>query len=102
MMTRTDMLLQILQEELAEAIQAASKCQRFGFDEVWGNADKNPEQLSNVQRLQNELQDVETTKAMLRDEGVPVYASEVRQAHQRKVARIETYLDYSQKMGRMQ
>lgn len=56
-------LLAKLNEELAEAIQAASKSQRFGLDSQWKN------KPSNVEQLRGEMEDVFVAWSMLADLG---------------------------------
>jgi hypothetical protein len=98
------MLLQKLQEELAESIVEASKCQNFGLHETYGNATYNQAQLSNVQRLRRELLDVVAVCDMLEDEpaGVPRLLERDDEAITAKRSKVETYLRYSQTLGIME
>jgi len=56
-MNKQEYLLQVLQEEAGEIIQAASKCNRFGPESF--NPELPPElQVSNHQQLENEIHDL--------------------------------------------
>lgn len=67
MKTQLDILLDQLQEECAEVIQMVSKIKRFGFDEVYDSLDKNPDKLTNQQRLIGELNDQYAILDMIED-----------------------------------
>jgi len=56
MQTNTQYLLGKLAEEASELAQIAIKAQQFGLHEVFGEQGDNP--LSNVQRIENEFNDV--------------------------------------------
>lgn len=96
-MNRREMLLQILQEEAAEVIQAASKINRFGVD---GNY---PNGIGNVEQLLIELTDMEALIMMTMHE-----LAFSRQDHillrgtadiSRKIDKVEEYLKFSKKIG---
>ena len=56
-------ILRITQEECAEVIQAISKIFRFGIDEVYDG-------VSNQQRLQAELGDLQCMISLLKESGI--------------------------------
>lgn len=56
-------ILRITQEECAEVIQAISKIFRFGIDEVYDG-------VSNQQRLQAELGDLQCMISLLKESGL--------------------------------
>lgn len=105
-MTYQQHLLQILQEEAAEVIAAASKCQRFTLPEVWPNAAKNPGNLSNLQRLRAELIDLAALVEMLERSSpeavmfpTGMLTLEVLHEKHAKMDKVRHYLIYSQKVG---
>lgn len=55
-------VLTILQEECAEVIVDISKCMRFGPDQIMAG-----QELTNLQRLEKELGDVEAMIELLQD-----------------------------------
>lgn len=61
-MTRLEMLIQILQEESAEVIQASSKINRFGLDGAY------PCGTPNLMWLTNEINDFNTLVSMVHEE----------------------------------
>ena len=81
MMTRTEMLLDILIEECAEVIQAVTKAKRFGLQEI-----EPGQSLTNLEQLMYELNDVAATANLLSDHWVD---SDLLIAKRRK---IENYL----------
>lgn len=89
-MTRTEHLLVILMEECAEVAHRASKCLRFGFKEC-----EPGHGLSNINRLQQELDDLNAT-ARLTGLAMPMVSSEIEQA---KHAKIERFLAHSRECG---
>lgn len=91
-MNTTEYLLSCLIEECAEVIQRATKAQRFGLDEV------QPEQeLTNQQRLADELADLQGTIVLLHEEGVRLpYDSG---AVGKKKAKVKRFMDYSRQLG---
>ena len=91
-MDRTEHLLTILAEECAEIAQRASKALRFGLDEVQPG-----QELSNEQRLWNELNDLAGVGEMLialRGRG-----GLSRDAVEAKKAKVEAFLKYSEQCG---
>lgn len=87
-MTRTEHLLWILAEECAEVAQRASKAARFGLDEVQPG-----QELSNLQRLIYELNDIAAVADML----TPDWMDEI--AIEKKRDKVEIFLNYSQECG---
>ena len=79
--TREVML--ILQEECAEVIQAASKCFRFGVDQIKPNKDQ-----TNVQMLEEEIGDLFAMVELLTDLNVGVTVAGIEQAKQNKFKKL--------------
>lgn len=96
-MNRREMLLQILQEEAAEVIQAASKINRFGVD---GNY---PNGIGNVEQLLIELTDMEALIMMTMHElsfhGQNSQVIRRSDDVMRKIDKVEEYLKFSKKIG---
>jgi len=92
-MTRTELLLTILAEECVETAQRASKAIRFTLDEV-----QEGQELSNAQRIVYEFNDIFAVMQMLFEEGL-IHRTLDYTAINAKKAKIEKWLDYSQKMG---
>lgn len=96
-MTIVQYALNKLAEELAEAAIECAKVSQFGF-ESYNPTD--PKHVTNLQRLLNELHDVEGAKVFLRDvskgqfEFVPDFGKALT-----KVDKIERHLKYSIEMG---
>jgi len=106
-MTIQQYLLQCLQEEAAEIICAASKCQRFGPHEVWDDLKSNPQALTNWARLDRELYDLLAIVHLLRSGPQPdtlCLMSELMIPYTNskiadKLKRVEKYMRYSEKLG---
>lgn len=102
-MNRLQMLLQKLQEELAESIVEASKCQQFGIGDVYGNTTYNPCLLSNIQRLKRELNDVIAVCDMLDNELGHISTQYLLRRDPSAIidkrGKVEMYLTYSKKVG---
>ena len=94
-MTYEQFLLGKLAEECTEIAQDALKTQQFGFDSC------NPDTgLSNVEYLNNELNDVFAILEMLKDGGYYEFTPE-SQAIQAKKEKVLKYLEYSKNLGRI-
>jgi len=79
--------LNILQEECAEVIQAASKIKRFG---VVGKNPASP--LTNLENLEMELGDVLALVDMVTNAGLGVTAEGIEKARINKMARLSRYM----------
>lgn len=87
-MTTTEYLLSCLIEECAEAIQRATKIQRFGLLEIQPGQD-----LDNQERLQAEVSDLWATLELLRDHGIGVFPSP--DAVRKKRLKVAEFMEYS-------
>lgn len=74
-------ILIILQEECAEVIVEISKCFRFGPDQMMAGVD-----VTNIQRLQKELGDLQAMIELLTDKDVGVTVEGINEA---KLAKFE-------------
>ena len=90
---RTEYLLACLAEEAVEVAQRATKAMRFGCDEVQPG-----QELSNTQRIRQELSDLIAVAEMLEEAGVPVLPLEV-DAIDRKKAKVAAFMEYSRSCG---
>lgn len=79
--------LNILQEECAEVIQAASKIKRFGI-----NNRKDGEELNNLQNLEMELGDVLAMIDLCRDAGIGITAEGLEKAKIAKKERLGKWM----------
>jgi len=94
-MTREEYLLIILSEECAEVIHAVSKALRFGLN------DYHPATLiTNKENIEKELNDLGGIIELLRSEYV-LDTSDPTLRFQ-KIERIEQYLQYSKKVGKLE
>ncbi|MCK9429586.1 MAG: hypothetical protein M0R17_06240 [Candidatus Omnitrophica bacterium] len=94
-MTREEHLLVILSEECAEVIHAVSKALRFGLN------DHHPATLiTNKEIIEKELNDLGGIIELLRS----VYILDTADPTLRfqKIERIEQYLQYSKKVGKLE
>lgn len=94
-MNRTDHLLDILAEECNEVALRVSKALRFGLDEIQPG-----QTLTNRQRIMAEVNDLYAALKMLGDDGV-IDPNPAPDAVQTKVAKVEAFLVYSAKCGRL-
>ncbi len=94
-MTKQEHLYVKLMEECAEVQQRAAKLMQFGSEE------KEPGQdLTNAQRLRNELNDLLTIVDMLECAGLPQNSAKQEADHiANKYLKVEKYLKYSQELG---
>lgn len=91
-MNATEYLLSCLIEECAEVIQRATKAQRFGVNEVQPGQDQN-----NIDRLSDELADLEGTIQLLQDEGVNL--CRLPDAVEAKKKKVREFMEYSRAQG---
>lgn len=94
-MTREQHLLLILSEECAEVTHRVSKALRFGLSEI-----EPGQELTNAQRISQEVADLSGMIGMLRDAGVipEVSIGDVNN----KVEKVEKFLRYSQECGTLE
>jgi hypothetical protein len=97
MMTREQMLLTLLMEECNEVAQRASKCIRFGLDEV--EPTEVPRQ-DNAERLVYEFNDLLAVISILEAEG-HITQSERPDLIRLKKEKVEKWLKYSIERGRL-
>lgn len=97
-MNRLEHLLCILAEECAEVAQNASKAQRFGLDDC-----EPGQQLTNEERIWNELNDLHAVAEMLLKEREFANNGQSRGLDKGKIEakkqRVEKYLLYSEARG---
>lgn len=79
--------LNILQEECAEVIQAASKIKRFGIDNC-----KDGAELNNLQNLEMELGDVLAMIDLCREAGIGITSEGLEKAKQAKKKRLARWM----------
>ena len=82
----TKEILTILQEECAEVIVEISKCFRFGPDQMMEGVD-----ITNIQRLQKELGDVQAMVELLVDNNVGVTAQGIKEAKKAKFEKLKSW-----------
>lgn len=81
-------VLDILQEECAEVIQAVSKIRRFGMDTEWAG-------YTNKEHLVTEIGDVLTLiKILIEETDININESDVEQAAQRKYHKLNLFLPH--------
>ena len=97
-MTEQEHVLMVLAEECSEVIKEVSKALRFGLDSHAGLDDHAPNcELSNSQKLSNELGDLMGVMEMLIDRGV-IDAPDPSQSVLKKI-RIGKYIEYAKNKG---
>jgi NTP pyrophosphatase (non-canonical NTP hydrolase) len=99
-MNRTDHLLIRLAEECGEVVQRVSKALVFGLAEK-----QEGQLLTNEERLKGEVIDVIAVLSMLIDAGLDIMPKADYEDAARVVAkrdRVEKYLEYSRKQGRLE
>lgn len=79
--------LNILQEECAEVIQAASKIKRFGI-----NNKRDGVELNNLQNLEMELGDVLALVDLIKDAGIGITEEGIEAAKKAKMTRLSRYM----------
>ena len=95
MTDRPTMLLVLLAEECVEVAQRCTKAIRFGLDEI-----QEGQALTNAERLRQELNDLDSVRAMLEQE-VGTDLSPCPQMIEAKLAKVEKYLGYSAECGQL-
>jgi NTP pyrophosphatase (non-canonical NTP hydrolase) len=79
-------ILLILQEECAEVTQAVSKCFRFGPDQMMEGVE-----VTNMQRLQKELGDLQAMIELLIDNKVGVTTQGLKEAKKAKFQKLKQW-----------
>jgi hypothetical protein len=82
----TKEILTILQEECAEVIVEVSKCFRFGPDQMMEGVD-----VTNMQRLQKELGDLQAMIELLIDNKVGITAQGLKEAKKAKFEKLKIW-----------
>jgi len=82
----TKEILTILQEECAEVIVEVSKCFRFGPDQMMEGMD-----VTNIQRLQKEIGDVQAMIELLVDNNVGVTTQGLKLAKKAKFKKLKQW-----------
>jgi len=82
----TKEILTILQEECAEVIVEVSKCFRFGPDQMMEGLD-----VTNMQRLQKELGDLQAMIELLVDNNVGVTTQGLKEAKKAKFEKLKQW-----------
>jgi NTP pyrophosphatase (non-canonical NTP hydrolase) len=82
----TKEILTILQEECAEVIVEVSKCFRFGPDQMMEGVD-----VTNMQRLQKELGDLQAMIELLIDNKVGITTQGLKEAKKAKFQKLKQW-----------
>jgi NTP pyrophosphatase (non-canonical NTP hydrolase) len=82
----TKEILTILQEECAEVIVEVSKCFRFGPDQMMAGVD-----VTNMQRLQKELGDLQAMIELLVDNKVGITTQGLKEAKKAKFQKLKLW-----------
>ena len=82
----TKEILTILQEECAEVIVEVSKCFRFGPDQMMEGVD-----VTNMQRLEKELGDLQAMIELLVDNKVGVTTQGLKEAKKQKFEKLKQW-----------
>ena len=82
----TKEILTILQEECAEVIVEVSKCFRFGPDQMMEGVD-----VTNMQRLQKELGDLQAMIELLIDNKVGITTQGLKEAKKAKFQKLKLW-----------
>ena len=103
-MTEDQYLLSQISQEASELAVEASKCQMFGMDTVYEDPVYNPERLSNVKRLERELQDLLASVQALSRSRTLSGKREIKtyidkDYMYRKFAKIDVFMRSSQSLG---
>lgn len=86
MNNETKEILTILQEECAEVIVEVSKCFRFGPDQMMEGVD-----VTNMQRLQKEIGDLQAMIELLIDNKVGVTTQGLKEAKKAKFQKLKQW-----------
>lgn len=82
----TKEILTILSEECAEVIVEVSKCMRFGPDQMLAG-----QELTNIQRLQKELGDVQAMIELLTDKRIGVTIQGLKKCKKAKFEKLSVW-----------
>jgi hypothetical protein len=82
----TKEILTILSEECAEAIIEVSKCMRFGPDQILAGQD-----LTNIQRLQKELGDVQAMIELLTNKQIGITIQGLKKGKKAKFEKLSIW-----------
>jgi len=82
----TKEILTILGEECAEVIVEISKCMRFGPDQIMSGRE-----LTNLQRLQNEIGDVLAMVELLTDKHIGITTQGLKKAKKSKFEKLSVW-----------
>jgi NTP pyrophosphatase (non-canonical NTP hydrolase) len=85
----TQEILDILQEECAEVIQAISKCKRFGPDQVYSNDPK--DETTNMKKVEKELGDVQAMVGLLIGKRIGVSRTGIAKAKEQKLQKLKKW-----------
>jgi NTP pyrophosphatase (non-canonical NTP hydrolase) len=85
----TKEILDILQEECAEVIQAISKCKRFGPDQVYSTDPKDV--TTNMKKVEKELGDVNAMINLLIGKKVGVTRAGIATAKEQKLQKLKKW-----------
>lgn len=97
-MNRTEHLLSCLAEECCEVGQRVSKALRFSLAEVQESSIGNPKQLSNAERISEEMRDVYAVAVLLVEARViPDFRASIHVEYKRE--RILKYMEHAHKTG---
>ena len=96
-MNRLEHLLTIVGEEGGEVAGRASKAMRFGLNEIQPG-----QELSNLQRLVGEINDLLAVAELLHDSGIDMSAVGDRAQIAAKKAKVARFLEYSRLCGTLQ
>ncbi len=94
-MNREEHLLTILAEECGETIQVASKALRFGLNDGYPD-----QEITNAEDLVNEFNDILAVMEILLKEGF-IYQLMDREKIEMKKEKVEKYMEYSKKVGKL-
>jgi len=93
MLNKKEYLLICLMEELNEVSQNLSKCLRFTAEHVYDSSG-----LTNLDRVCNELQDMDLIRKLLKEEGVDTYHIDERYTNE-KARRTEMYMGIARELA---
>lgn len=96
MLDKETYLLNCLNEELGESVQRVSKAIRFGLNEI-----QDGQELTNLERLTNELNDILAVVEMLKEEGVKFPKLNDKVSKETKKGRVKWYMKRSIEHGRL-
>lgn len=100
-MNKTENLLVHLNEEGCEIAHIVDKALRFGLEERWKD-ERNPDNLSNRERLINELNDLVAVVGMLVDADILPREWESLVKQEMKRSKVFRYMAYSRDLKTLQ